>query len=381
MPQIIKNPNTGSQHPYKAIMSFSKDGKRKRKSKVFDSHKDAELWIAQQQVEEGKGADAFTEDMLLTNYFAMWVKLYKEPSVEPATLDSYRLTLTHLKRLLPNVRMRDLTKGVIQNYFNHLNMSEASAKKQRSQLRACLKDAVLEGVIAKNPTDTRINIVADRSKTKQDDHKFMSRTDYYRVRNFLLDYDYQLKDVNRFALFIIANTAMRAGEALALKEDDLDYDNNEIRIDQSWDSLHKLMKEPKTEKAKRSVPVTPQVMVKIRRWVTQHKQWLLAKGITNPERYLMWNKHGHLPDAKNLNASYHQLQVRLGIEAKFSTHTLRHTIASLMISQGISLSYVSAFLGHASTVITQTYYIGLLPDTVKEEQDKALAVLDQANNA
>ncbi|WP_053072811.1 tyrosine-type recombinase/integrase [Lactiplantibacillus herbarum] len=89
------------------------------------------------------------------------------------------------------------------------------------------------------------------------------------------------------------------------------------------------------------------------------------------------NRHGRLPKAQNINASYHQLQKKLGIESKFSTHTFGHTLATLMIAdKNISLVYISRYLGHASTAITQKYYIGLLPEQVVVEERKVLKVIE-----
>ncbi|WP_172188527.1 site-specific integrase [Lentilactobacillus kribbianus] len=79
---------------------------------------------------------------------------------------------------------------------------------------------------------------------------------------------------------------------------------------------------------------------------------------------------------RNINASYHQIQKRLGYDPKFSTHTFRHTIASLMLGDSkVSINYVSRYLGHANVGITQRYYVGLLPEQEDIEGDKAVKVI------
>ena len=74
--------------------------------------------------------------------------------------------------------------------------------------------------------------------------------------------------------------------------------------------------------------------------------------------------------------AYYQAQKKLSMEKpKFSTHTLRHTLASIMVgSKDISLSYVSKYLGHASILIMQKYYIGLLLEQVEVEAGKVTKV-------
>ncbi|MFC6295781.1 tyrosine-type recombinase/integrase [Lactiplantibacillus daoliensis] len=107
-----------------------------------------------------------------------------------------------------------------------------------------------------------------------------------------------------------------------------------------------------------------------------HRQALFRNGVSNPDHFLLWNKEGRLPRSSSINTAYHQVQKKLGVEPKFSMHTLRHMLASLMVgSKDISLSYVSKYLGHASVLMTQKYYIGLLPEQVEVEAGKVAKVI------
>ncbi|MFT8838025.1 tyrosine-type recombinase/integrase [Liquorilactobacillus satsumensis] len=64
------------------------------------------------------------------------------------------------------------------------------------------------------------------------------------------------------------------------------------------------------------------------------------------------------------------------MESKFSTHTMRHTLASMMLVTGeVSLAYISHYLGHANIMITQKYYIGLLPEQVENESAKVVEIV------
>jgi len=280
--------------------------------------------------------------------------------------------------LLGNMKVEQLTRNNLQRYFNELGLSHESARKDLNHMRSCLRDAVNDGVLARNPAAVRLNIIADPALTKSDDKKFMAIADFKKVRNFLLDYDYQLYDVNRLALMIISQSGLRIGECLALKYDDIDFLHQEIQVDESWDGQHQQLKEPKTAHAKRRVPVPAKVMAVLKRWISYHRQTLFRLGIANPDQLLLLNRRGILTKAANVNASYHQLQKRLDIEAKFSTHTLRHTLASLMIADSkISINYISHYLGHANVMITEKYYIGLLPEQVEASNQQALRVISQ----
>ena len=142
--------------------------------------------------------------------------------------------------------------------------------------------------------------------------------------------------------------------------------------------MHYTLREPKTPHAVRRIPIPPKVALILRHWISFHRQSLFQLGIANPQHLLLLNRRGVLTRASSINTSYHQLQKHLGITPKYSTHTLRHTLASLMIGdKNVSINYISRYLGHASTMITEKYYIGLLPEQIEEFNNEALRVISE----
>ncbi|WP_249203955.1 tyrosine-type recombinase/integrase [Levilactobacillus brevis] len=377
MSRVYANPMVGGR-PYKAEFTIGSGKERRRKTKTFDDTKTAKKWLHQMQVDFDTGTTYEMSNWKFIDYYWHWVELYKVPVVSQNTLDTYRSSYTHFCKLLGTIKIGQLTRNNLQRYFNELGMSHESARKDLNHIRACLRDAVNDGVLARNPAAVRLNIIADPALTKSDDKKFMSVSAFKKIRNFLLEYDYQLYDVNRLALMIVSQTALRIGECLALKYDDIDLLHGTVRVDESWDSVHQYLKQPKTKHAKRTVPLPPKAVAILQRWIGYHRAMLFKLGIANPQHFLLLNRRGRLPVAKNVNTSYHQLQSRLGIPPKFSTHTLRHTLASLMIAdKDISINYISRYLGHANTMITERYYIGLLPEQAEQTDATVLRVLSQ----
>ncbi|WP_223389447.1 tyrosine-type recombinase/integrase [Liquorilactobacillus hordei] len=310
------------------------------------------------------------------DYYQYWVDLYKRPVVSANTLQTYVTSLNHYKAYLADVRIDELTRNRIQRFLNELKLSHETARKDLMHIRSCLRDAVSDGVIPRNPAEGRLQIISNPSLTKGDDQKFMKIADFKKIRDFLLNYQYKMTDVNRLALLIISQTGLRVGECLALKYNDIDFLHQTIRVDESWDSVHEILKEPKTKHACRTIPIPSRVLDILEHWMKYQRQALFAKGITNSDHFVLWTRDNRLPLSKSINVSYHQLQVKMGMEPKFSTHTLRHTLASLMISNpDISLTYVSRYLGHSNTAITQKYYIGLLPEQVEIEAKKVIRVI------
>ncbi|GEO70765.1 tyrosine-type recombinase/integrase [Levilactobacillus acidifarinae] len=377
MSEIVTN-RLKSGKSYKAIFTMGSGKDRLRKSKTFSELRSAKTWLHELELASDRGTTFDMARWTFLDYYKHWVEIYKKPFVTPNTLYTYTISYQHFQEFFAGVRLEDLTRNLIQKYFNQLDMSHETSRKDLIHIRSCLRDAVSDGVLMRNAATGSIRIIADPAKTKSDDKKFMAIADYRKVRDFLLDYNYDMNDVNRLALMIISQTALRVGECLALKYDDVDFLHGTVRVDESWDSKHQYLKEPKTEHAKRTLPLSAKALAILRQWIGYHRATLFKLGIANPQHFLLLNRRGRLPVAGNVNTSYHQLQIRLGITPKYSTHTLRHTLASMMITEkDISISYISRYLGHASTMITEKYYIGLLPEQETVGRQQVLAVINQ----
>ena len=65
---------------------------------------------------------------------------------------------------------------------------------------------------------------------------------------------------------------------------------------------------------------------------------------------------------------------RTGLSAKFRFHDLRHTCATLLLSQGVNPKYVQELLGHADISLTLNVYSHALPDI----GDAAAGAMDAA---
>lgn len=351
---------------------------RYRKQKTFKKKSDAEEWLIEMEHEYKQGGGISSKaDMLFAEYYKQWITMYKSPIVSANTIDGYRSSHSRISsNRLGQIKLRDLTRDDIQIYFNNLNKSHETARKDLNRIRACLRDAFNDGIIQRNPSTGSINIIADPNLTKGNDRKFMAIKDFRNLQKYLLNSSYNLLDVNRVILFVISQTAMRVGECLALKEDDIDEINCTLRVDESWDSHHKILKQPKTQNSIRVLPVSREVMNKLTEWVRYHRKELFKRGIRNKDKLIFLNYKSKLPMSASINITYKRLQQKLGLTGVFSTHTMRHTIASMMLNSGeISLVYISRFLGHSNVSITQKYYIDLLPDQVANEDKKVVKLL------
>lgn len=58
--------------------------------------------------------EAITKDSLFHEYYAQWIKVYKEGAIRKVTMDKYLMTHSWLKSLIPNVKICEMTRITYQ---------------------------------------------------------------------------------------------------------------------------------------------------------------------------------------------------------------------------------------------------------------------------
>lgn len=368
--EIIRNKNL-KRNKYTVKISYQDEsGMRHREVKSFQNYQSAVEWGARRE----KDSSIATPNTLLVDYTRKFVSINVLPFITSQSARSYNQYLRHLEKRLPDVTLCQVSQRVVQGYLDSLHYAPKSVSKERDLLRKVFDEAVAEGLIKANPitAHTLVHGVLNRSKPRST--KFMPASEFTGIRTYLDDHAMERR--NYFVLFIIANTALRVGEALALKRDDLNFEDNTIRVDETFDETSGQVVDPKTERSKRTIPVPAIVMDKIHKWFHVQKIELFKLGVRNDDEFLFLSAKGKLPRASSVNRSYQTLQRDLGYTTHYTTHTIRHTLASLMLEDpDIPLAYISRYLGHASESVTKKYYLGVIPDHVGKLEQDTLSVI------
>jgi integrase len=166
-----------------------------------------------------------------------------------------------------------------------------------------------------------------------------------------------------FALIELAlATGARRGELLALAWSDLDWVSGKLSISKSLEQTAAglRIKCPKNEKSRSCL--LPQTAIAALRFLRDQQQEhrRLFAGDYKDLNLIFCEPDGdyHRPDLVS-QVIVRRLQ-KAGIKDA-SFHTLRHTLASVLLSRGVPLPAVSARLGHADTNVTARVYSHALP--------------------
>jgi len=157
----------------------------------------------------------------------------------------------------------------------------------------------------------------------------------------------------------VAFTGMRHGEALALQWGDVDFESEKVLIRRNRPDIYRdgepVFYIPKSKNAVREIPIPSELVAIL-------KQWKLPCPTSKWD--LVFPKvDGRPQDRKTvLRGGLYPAVRRAGVK-KLDMHALRHTYASILLSQRTPVTEVSAYLGHANPQITMTIYAHWLPKT------------------
>lgn len=154
-------------------------------------------------------------------------------------------------------------------------------------------------------------------------------------------------------VYLLRFTGLRIAEALSLKQSDVCLSDSTIYV-----------RESKTERGIRQIPITPELKPFLRRWL----ETLHACGLYNPNAPFLTTDKGTAWKPQHAEKLTKRVALRAGVrDGKVTPHTLRRTFGSSLINRKVRLEVVSRLLGHSSTAITEQAYAELLHETIRDE--------------
>ena len=139
---------------------------------------------------------------------------------------------------------------------------------------------------------------------------------------------------------------LRRGEIVALKWDEVDFDNKILQVINTEEHSTK-------SRRIRTVPMTIQVISALR---------LLQRGVFS-SKHVFTNTAGR-PMFNNFHGCFKRIVRRAGLvdehgKARFSIHDLRRSCATELLRCGVSPKTVQKILGHSNLATTMKYYVGV----------------------
>jgi len=230
-----------------------------------------------------------------------------------------------------------LTHRNVRSYLANLmdrRLTPVSVNRVLSSLRSYYKFLQREGLHNENPTSLvkalktpkKLPVVVQEEKMDE-----------------LLDHD-EIFDKNfegqrdRLILELLFGTGMRLSELIHLKESDIDFYQQSVKI------LGKRNKE-------RIVPLLPNLIDLIKRYLLLKK----LESIDNNSLTLVVTNKGEQVYPKLVYKVVTSYLSLITSQQKRSPHVLRHSFATALLNRGADLNAIKELLGHANLVATQVY--------------------------
>lgn len=301
----------------------------------------------------------------------------KGQSTDRATRGALRSRLD--ARIYPFFARRPLnsiTPAIVRNWLGELDDRGYSANYRTvlfTVVSSVLDSAVEEHLITSNPCKTQ---TIKRPTSSASTIVIWPRTRLDAVEQ-------NINDRFRLAVSIGAGCGLRQGEILGLSTDDIDHDGLVVHVRRQIRTIERrlVFALPKGGKT-RVVPLSPGVSGRISDHTRDHQPTDTTLPWDNPDGQpvtaplLITGDGGRLYSGDLFNKVVWQGAFRsAGIDYRKRAdgmHALRHFFASTLLSQGVSIKELAAYLGHSDPGFTLRTYTHLVPSSY----ERARAAID-----
>jgi integrase/recombinase XerD len=272
-----------------------------------------------------------------------------EKNLSPKTLKAYSIDLRQvtdfLTANLPATHLEAIDKTALRLYIKTLftGLAEKTVKRKVASLKALFHFLEREDLIAVNPfrkMDVRIK------ETKRLP-RGLSLPDLKR----LFQHIYQAKTTNagsaapHFRTLVrdiavietLFATGARVAEVCHLRLEDVDLAQGRIRI-LGKGSRERLLQLPDQDA--------------LAALLDYYALWLDPEP---PHPFFFQNRLGRRLSEQSVRTMLCRHAAQAGIALHLTPHMLRHSVATLLLEQGVDIRYIQHFLGHSSITTTQIY--------------------------
>ena len=323
------------------------------------------------------GRDMTTENKTFREFAEEWLNVVLKPRLKPTSYERKVITLNNqVYKHVGAIPIDRLNHSQIQKMINSLSesgLSYSTVKKAYEAVSACMKYYRIKTSTSFNPCE---GITLPELKRKDSsDIRFFTDNERKRVVEEATRVYSNGVPVYRlgWAFVLLLYTGMRVGELCALTWQDIDFAEKTIRINKNAVEFTKIdgdgtrrsvletQNSTKTRSGMRIIPMTKKAFLALAE----------LKKITGEQEYIVTSSKGKRIRPSRLGETFSLILNAIGME-RVGVHTLRHTFATMLFSNGCEVKIVSELLGHSNTKITENIYIHV----IHRQRVKAIQSID-----
>lgn len=297
-----------------------------------------------------------------TEFMLYWLDTIT-PTISYNTVFGYRQCVKKINEyfdmIYPHLPLSELTALQLQQFYNdqyNSGKTGNTVKHYHANIHKALKYAVKMDLLNSNPADK-----VELPKIEKYKATFYNKEELDKLFEAFKD------DRLELVVHIAAYYGLRRSEVLGLKWDAIDFEKKTIKICRKVTSQHgigtgheeiRVDDELKTESSIRTLPLIPHIekMLKQRQFYEIHYSHLLKSGFDRTyDGFVCRDNYGKL-----ITPNYVTQHFKIIIEKHnlkmLRFHDLRHSCASLLLANGVSMKAIQEWLGHSTFNVTANFY-------------------------
>jgi integrase len=306
--------------------------------------------------------------LTLGQYLDRWWATSPTKNWKPNTVRAYRIAIGHIKRYLGDVPIQALTSDQLKAFYARLLREgkqprrkgygpEPLAPKTVANVHVCLHAALRDAVNESPPLR--------RSNPAHDAYHYSSVTAGKELQHWtldemrlFLDFVESQREAGMYAVGLA--TGMRRGELLGLRDRDVDLPGARISVRQQWtkagDQGWRMMPLKTGQKAWRSIDIDPVTVAVLRRQRDMVAMEREAWGNTYRDHGLVFPREDGLPqNPDHVTTRFERLIEDCPGVPRIVFHGMRHTHATLLLEDGVSIKVVAERLGDREDTVLRLY--------------------------
>lgn len=355
------NPTTGKRRQVERRASTKKEAKQK----VLDAIKDLKENVIDKSIIRNITFGTTADE---------WLKVYeKTTGVKKGTIRIRQKEIKILKRFFVNTPIVNINYAMYQNMLLDLGKDakkgEPYSENTISGVNTCakmiFKFAKKNKIIKDNPCDDakipKSSITVEELENDTIEQKFFESHELDLFLDMVLKIGLKY---DKEWFFTLAFSGMRPGEVIALKKQDLDFENNKIRISKTLINENNNMKKYEIETTKTSrvriIDMDESIMRMLKKVVRDnnaHKmeyQTLIDE--FHDEDFVFQRFNGYPFMTKSIGDRMRRIMKHLDINKHLTPHSLRHTHVSMLTELKNDLPTIMDRVGHRDPETTLKVY-------------------------
>lgn len=358
-----KNPNTG-KYEYISKSGFA------RKS---DAKNHAEM--VERQIKNGEYIAPSTHTF---NFVTdEWINHYSR-NAKVSSVRAREKAIYHAKQQFGNKSIQTITKRDYQAFVDDIStrFSKNYVDSIVSSTNLIFKYALDMKIIAKSPIEgikrTKFKPTVEDLEQNSLQQKFLEKDELFEFLSVAKNHH---KPLNSFELFtFLAYSGMRAGEVLALKWSDIDYEECTVSITKTYYNPNNNKKNyqiltPKTESSIGKISIDPNVIKLLQDYkVNVQDKWKNELYVDND--FIFTDNNGYPLVIKKLSQWIQAIMLQTNIDKNITTHSFRYTHCSLLIEAGVHIKEIQERLRHKDIQTTMNIYANITKSYKKDASQR-----------